>query len=237
MLYSNELIASMRAIIGGSSLFHSHIFDGWNEKRVKTPYGDVLIKIKNNRAFIQRHGSPPVAAHMINHRANIWALKKIKTEMVISINSVGSLKLRLKPGCFVVPHDFISFWDIPTFYEYEMKNIVPVMNEGVRDFIIKTAEELNFFYVKNGVYIQTKGPRFETKAEINILKRFGDVVGMTMASEATLSMEADIPYASLCSIDNYCNGIAKTPLTMEELEKNWKKNLKHIERFIEKIIG
>lgn len=227
----------MKAIIAGSSLFRSYIFNGWEEKKINTPYGEILLRIKDDWIFIQRHGTPPVAPHMINHRANIWALKEMETERVISINSVGSLKLRLKPGDLVVPHDFISLWDVPTFFEYEMKNIIPVMDEGVRNFIIKTCRELNLAPEENGVYIQTKGPRFETKAEIGFLKKLGDVVGMTMASEATLCMEMDLPYGSLCSVDNYCHGLIKKPLTMEELEKNWKKNLEHIERFINKISG
>lgn len=90
--------------------------------------------------------------------------------------------------------------------------------------------------VKNGgIYIQTRGPRLETKAEISMLKKFGDVVGMTMASEVTLCLEYDIPYASICSVDNYCHGIAKTPLTMDEIQRNVMSNLKHIERLIQSI--
>jgi len=83
-----------------------------------------------------------------------------------------------------------------------------------------------------GIYIQTQGPRLETKAEIDMLKRFGDVVGMTMASEVTLCLEYGIPYASICSIDNYCHGIAKVPLTMEEIQENVRKNLQYIETMI-----
>lgn len=226
----------MRAIIGGSSLFYSSLFNKWKSKKVKTPFGEVSIKTKGEHIFIQRHGSPPVAPHMINHRANIWALKDLETKMIVSINSVGSLKVKLKPGTFVVPHDFVSFWDIPTFYDYEMKNIVPEMDKGVRDLIINTCKKLNLTYVEEGIYIQTRGPRFETKAEINILKRFGDIVGMTLASEATLSMEYELPYGSLCSVDNYCNGIGKKTLSIEELKRNYEKNLKNIEKFITEIL-
>ncbi len=225
----------MKAIIGGSSLFESIIFDKWVKKNIKTPFGEVFFKIQNNIIFLQRHGSPPAPPHMINHRANIWAMKDMGVEMTISINSVGSLKTKIKPGSFVIPHDFISLWDIPTFYDNEMRNIVPVMHEGARNFIIELCMEAGLETINSGIYIQTRGPRFETKAEINLLKRFGDVVGMTMASEATLSMEYDLPYASLCSIDNYCHGITKMPLTIEELKKNWQKNLKGIEGVIKRL--
>jgi purine nucleoside phosphorylase len=68
-----------------------------------------------------------------------------------------------------------------------------------------------------------------------MLKRFGDIVGMTMASEVTLCLEYDIPYASICSIDNYCHGIVKLPLTMDEIQENVRKNLQRIEKIIESI--
>ncbi len=226
----------MKAIIGGSSLFKTHIFKGWMEKSIKTPYGEVLLKIKGDNIFIQRHGLPPVPPHRINHRANIWALKTLGTEKIVSINSVGSLKIRLKPGKFVIPHDFISIWDVPTFYEDEARYIVPMMDKGARDYLTDECRKIDLVPITRGIYIQTRGPRLETKAEINLLKGFGDIVGMTMASEATLCMEQGIPYASLCSIDNYCHGIIKKPLTMEELEKNWQENLKTIERLLIELI-
>ncbi|MBP8626220.1 MAG: MTAP family purine nucleoside phosphorylase [Syntrophorhabdales bacterium] len=227
----------MKAIIGGSSLFGSQLFDKWEKRVIKTPYGETLLKIKGDYIFLQRHGSPIAPAHKINHRANIWALKDMAIEMAISINSVGSLKVRLKPGSIIIPHDFISLWHIETFYDDEMRGIIPIMHEGARRLIIETCRDIHLEITDNGIYIQTRGPRFETKAEINLLKRFGDVVGMTMASEATLSMEYELPYASLCSIDNYCHGITKIPLTTGELEKNWQKNLKYIEKFLKQLIG
>jgi 5'-methylthioadenosine phosphorylase len=88
-----------------------------------------------------------------------------------------------------------------------------------------------------GVYIQTPGPRFETKAEVNILKKLGDVVGMTMASEATLCMEYSIPYVSLCSIDNYCNGILRTPLTIAEFEGHLAANSQTVEAVLQTILS
>jgi purine nucleoside phosphorylase len=88
-----------------------------------------------------------------------------------------------------------------------------------------------------GTYIQTIGPRLETKAEIRMLKGYGHVIGMTMASEATLSMEYGIPYASLCSIDNYCNGLVKVPLTMQQITNNVAKNIKIIEEIIEMLVA
>jgi len=145
---------------------------------------------------------------------------------------VGSLKTSLKPGTFVIPDDFISLWNIPTFFDRVMKFMVPSMHSRIKVYLHDLCTEAGLKVRPGGVYIQTTGPRLETQAEIRFLKGFGDVVGMTMASEATLCMEYEVPYASLCSIDNYCHGIAKVPLTMEEINENCRSNLERIDRLI-----
>lgn len=227
----------MNAIIGGSSLLKSYLLQDRDKKEIKTPYGIISFWEKNDSTvFIQRHGTPPVPPHRINHRGNIWALKNIGAAKIISINSVGSLRQTLLPGTYIVPNDFFSPWTVQTFYEDEARYTVPNMDLGLAEYIWLNAKELNMPIKNGGVYIQTKGPRFETKAEIDFLKRFGHVVGMTMASEATLALECEIPYGSLCCIDNFCNGIAKIPLTIEELEASWKNNLVAIEKFIVTIL-
>jgi 5'-methylthioadenosine phosphorylase len=133
---------------------------------------------------------------------------------------------------FLVPDDYLSPWNIPTFYDNDMKFTVPLMDTKLAAQLYKHCRTLKIPIKHGGIYIQTQGPRLETKAEIDMLKRFGDVVGMTMASEVTLCLEYGIPYASICSIDNYCHGIAKVPLTMEEIQENVRKNLQYIETII-----
>ena len=228
----------MNCIIGGTSLLHSKIFSGWDEEVIKTPYGKISVRIDKKNIFLQRHGFlhhlPP---HKINHRANIWALKNLNVQKMLSINSVGSLKIKLKPGTLIIPHDFISPWNIVTFFDNEMRFTVPEMNKILQKYIYKVCKEIKIPVYPGGVYIQTIGPRLETRAEINMLKKFGDVIGMTLASEATLCMEYNIPYASICSIDNYCNGVIKRPLTMNEIEKNIKININKIETIIQVILS
>jgi len=226
----------VNGIIGGTSLLKSDIFALWTEEKIKTPYGNVYLKIKQNTVFIQRHGNPQVPPHRINHKANIQALKNIGIEKIISINSVGTLKLKFKPGTFVIPDDFISLWNIPTFIEKELNFIVPSMDKDMRERLASLCKELTIPVHTGGVYIQTTGPRLETKAEIRFLKKLGDIVGMTMASEATLCMEYKIPYVSLCSVDNYCNGILKESLTTEEINMNCHNNLRAIEIILNTLI-
>ena len=227
----------MIAVIGGTSLIDSPLFREWNEEPVRTPYGDVKTRTDGINVFIQRHGNPPVPPHRINHRANIRALKDMDVDRVVAVNSVGSLKMEIGPGTFLIPDDLVSLWDVPTFFENEMRFIVPEMDGHVRSRLGKVCRELNMEVKIGGVYVQTRGPRLETKAEIEFLRKIGDVVGMTMASEATLSMESEIPYVSLCSIDNYCNGILATPLTLEEIKENALRNMRTIESLIKRLLA
>lgn len=220
---------STTGIIGGTSLMESTVFNSWKKETVDTPYGTVEIKRKEAVSFLQRHGVPPVPPHKINHKANIQAMKNLGVTHIIAINSVGSLKISLKPGTFIIPDDFISPWQIITFFDNEMKFTVPQTDDQLNSTFFQFCKQFGLNVSSGGTYIQTIGPRLETKAEIGMLKLFGDVIGMTMASEATLSMESGIAYTSLCSIDNYCNGIASTPLTMDEINENLSKNLKSIE--------
>ncbi len=222
----------MIAFIGGTSLIDSTMFKNWSHKKVTTPYGTVSLKNDENSFFLQRHDNPPLPPHRINHRANIWALKSVGAERIIAVNSVGSLKLKIKPMTFLIPDDYLSLWNIPTFFDNEMKFTVPRMDTRLAVQLYKHCRTLKIPIKHGGIYIQTQGPRLETKAEIYMLKRFGDVVGMTMASEVTLCLEYGIPYASICSIDNYCHGIAKVALTMEEIQENVRKNLQYIETMI-----
>jgi len=162
-------------------------------------------------------------------------MKQLGIQKIIAINSVGSMKRDIKPGTFLIPDDFLSLWHIPTFFNDEMRFIVPRMDSHFAATLYNYCMSLKIPAKKGGVYIQTHGPRLETKAEISMLKKFGDVVGMTMASEATLCLEYDIPYASICSVDNYCHGIAKKALTIDEIHLNVKRNMQYIEKLIESI--
>src|SRR5208283_5574841 len=209
----------------------------WDEISVDTPYGKASVLKASQYLFLQRHGKKRLPPHNISHHANIWALKSLGVEGIISINSVGSLKTNLKPGTFIIPDDFVSFCDIPTFYDYEMRFMIPAMDADYAQKMLQVCTGLEVETTMGGVYVQTSGPRFETKAEINVLKKLGDVVGMTMASEATLCMEYAIPYVSLCSIDNYCNGILKTPLTMEEVKEQIGRNMRTAEAVVQTILG
>jgi 5'-methylthioadenosine phosphorylase len=227
----------MQAIIAGTSLFRSDLFRNWDEVPVETPYGKVVVKKASRHLFLQRHGKKAVPPHRINHQANIWALRSLGADGVIAVNSVGSLKTSLRPGTFIIPDDFIAFWNIPTLFDVEARYTVPVMDKGYADRLYHICAAMGVETKRGGIYIQTTGPRLETRAEVNILKKVADVVGMTMASEATLCMEQAIPYVSLCSIDNYANGLVKAPLSIDQLNEQAGHSRRTIEALLQTILS
>ncbi|MDI6591995.1 MAG: MTAP family purine nucleoside phosphorylase [Patescibacteria group bacterium] len=227
--------------------FDKAIIIGWNLKEMdflnqaklislNTPYGKVKYFKLKDCIFICRHGiKENVPPHRINYRANISALQKLGVKYIFSFNSVGSLKKEIKIGEFLIPSDYIDF-DPPTFYEKRAKFIIPEFSLKLKEELIKILKKLKIKFKNNGVYFQTKGPRLETKAEINLIKNFADIVGMTMAKEATLAKELNLEYISLCSVDNYAQGIIKRPLTQKEIKENQKKSIKEIEKIIKEIL-
>jgi len=190
---------------------------------------------KNNVVFLQRHegNTPP---HKINHKKNIMTLKKQGVGLIIGVNSVGSLKIKIHPGSIVVPDDYINLFQVQTIFNTRKEHIVPSIDNDLRNKIIKASKKLNLEVHQKGIYFQTIGPRFETVAEINMIKKFADIVGMTMGSEATIANEMGIRYASICSVDNYANGISSKQITTKEWEDGIEKNLKNIKKLIGSLI-
>ena len=201
---------------------------------VRTGYGDVEVFEGSDAIFLPRHGiamdTPP---HRINHRANISALKESGVDGVVCVCSTGSLNPEIPPGTLVVPHDYINLGMPLTFYDDEIRHIVPSLDKRLRSRIVKASRGKD-----GGVYVQTRGPRFETKAEIRVFRQFADIVGMTMANEATLCCEAGIPVAALCTVDNYANGVAaqEPGLSYEAIIGNIERNREMVTDIIRRLI-
>jgi 5'-methylthioadenosine phosphorylase len=224
------------AIVGGGSLLNTAFWKKGKEKKIFTPYGKADCRLFKNILFICRHGQKnKIPPHKINHRANVFAIKKFGAKSIFAFNSVGSLKRKIKPGDFLIPDDFVDF-DPPTFFNKSLKFTTPEISEKIRKILIDILKKLKVKFWKKGIYFNTKGPRLETKAEINLIKNFADVVGMTMAKEATLARELDLEYASLCSIDNFGHGIIKKSLGQKEIKKRQRESAKIFEKVIEEIL-
>jgi 5'-methylthioadenosine phosphorylase len=227
----------MIGIIGGVGFFEV-MAKGADFEEIITPHGPVNILYQDKIAFIPRHGiQSNIPPHRINHRANIFACKEKGILRIISVNSVGSLKMEFAPPSIMIPHDYIGIWDTATFYEDKIVHIVPGISEGLRENLLSLTNKFGLNVIPKGVYIQTTGPRLETKSEVKMLANFADVVGMTMASEATLAAELNLQYASICSVDNYAHGLVDEPLTSEAIIRNARENGEKIRDFLFKIAG
>ncbi|MCG6533774.1 MAG: MTAP family purine nucleoside phosphorylase [Syntrophales bacterium LBB04] len=190
-------------------------------------FGKSVVFLADKIALIPRHGNDPnlyVLPHMINHKANLQALKDLGVTEVVGINSTGSLRKDLCPGIIVIPDDFITFTATPTIYQNSANHITPCLNGYVRQKLIKAAKNCQLQAVERGTYWQTPGPRLETKAEIRLMANYADIVGMTMANEAVIALELDISYASACSIDNFGNGLLDKSLSLNEIVAGARKN-------------
>ncbi|MBW2120815.1 MAG: MTAP family purine nucleoside phosphorylase [Deltaproteobacteria bacterium] len=205
--------------------------------RVSTSCGEASLWLTSSMAFLPRHGMEnDIPPHRINHQANMLAFKQLGVSRILGVNSTGSLRKTLPPTSLLVPHDYINLWGIKTVYDNEIRHVTPGLDPDLRGLILGAATRAGIPVVAGGVYIQTSGPRLETRAEIGMLKFFGDVVGMTMGNEATLAKELDLAYASICSVDNFCHGITSTPLREDEILGNARKNVESVKRLIRAVL-
>lgn len=215
-------------VISGTTITErSELLINSKSRLMKNEFGQALVLLSDKIALILRHGNDQgghILPHSINHAANLQALKDLDVTEVVGINSTGSLKKDLCPGMIVIPNDFLTLTTTPTIHEDSEVHITPVLNEKVRQKLIQAAQNCKILAIEKGTYWQVPGPRLETKAEIKMMSNFADIVGMTMASEAVIALELDIPYASVCSIDNFGNGLTEKHLSMEEIKAGIRKN-------------
>jgi 5'-methylthioadenosine phosphorylase len=226
---------SLGIISGTVFLQGKGIFADLSEERLETPFGPALVLRSSEVAFVPRHGTDPrchILPHLINHQANLLALKELGVGEVIGVNSTGSLKRRLKPGMLVVPDDYLMPTPGPTAIRKKPVHITPVLHGETRRKLLAATRESGVDVIDGGIYWQTAGPRLETRAEIAMMAQFADIVGMTMASEAIIAQELEIPYASLCSVDNFAHGLEDKELTMEKILWHARRNAETILRIL-----
>lgn len=240
------------AIVGGTSLFSSSFFSHLEATSVPTEHGSAIVHVDPNPegrlVFVQRHHADADAGaqtyfppHRINHRAIFAALSKLSVQFIVAVCSVGSVDEELPPGNLVIPDDYFQLFGPPiSFYDDNRGHIVPGFNEELRACIIDTltTAQIPQLLSTKGTYIQTVGPRFETKAEIKFLSanKIGHIVGMTGASEATMAKELGMPYAILSMIDNMANGMEKHALTYDQFKAGVAKNQPVVEKCIKLIV-
>jgi len=225
------------AFLSGTSIVNSTLFAAWEKARHETEYGPVEYRRHGSHIIINRHGfGVPLPPHSINYRANIRAIADLGITDVLSLNSVGSLKSELPPGTFVSCSDYVCLQQGPaTFHDKELKGGAPgIANNLIPMLLEKLAPEFSIHAGK--VYVQMKGPRFETKAEIQVVKSWGDVIGMTAAHEADLCTELGLNYNSLALIDNYANGLLNTEIDFVKFKELVKGNQERVNRLFARLL-
>jgi 5'-methylthioadenosine phosphorylase len=244
----------MLAIIGGSGLTTLSSLDVSHREVVRTPYGEpsgavVFGQIAGQPAmFLPRHGyGHTIAPHMVNYRANLWALHHHKASGIISVASVGGIRDDLQPGEIVVPNQIIDYtWGRKsTFFEGNGTPVTHVdftepYDADLRQRIVKAAAALGIEIKVGGVYAATQGPRLETAAEINRFERDGaDLVGMTGMPEAVLARELGLPYAAINVIANHAagRGSSANGIHFDSLEHVLQEAMGRVRAIIEKLVG
>ena len=215
----------MLAIIGGSGLARLGGLKNSRRKTARTPYGAASAALTFGRigarevVFLARHGDRhTIAPHEVNYRANLWALKKAGAREVLSVATVGGITASLGPGTLIVPHQVIDYtWGrASTYFEGKGTPVHHVdftepYSRGLRKEILAAARSCRQKVRDKGVYATTQGPRLESAAEIERLRRDGaDLVGMTAMPEAVLAREISLEYAAIAVVANYAAGLGES---------------------------
>jgi len=236
-------------IIGGSGLYHIEGFAGQKWVRVKTPFGapsDAFLTgtlAGRKVVFLPRHGrGHRLLPSELNHRANLWAMKKLGVAWLLSVSAVGSLQEKYHPCDIVLPDQFVDRTKRDFEHTFFGRGIVahiafadPICGE-LRKIIWAAARQTLKEASKSagtrvalhngGTYVNMEGPAFSTRAESLTNHRLGyDVIGMTNLGEARCAREAEIAYATMAMITDYdCWKLDEAHVTVEMVIANLMKN-------------
>ena len=225
-------------IIGGSGLYHMPGFEQQEEADILTPFGApsdnyILGTLAGRRvAFLARHGrGHRIPPSELNFRANIYGMKKLGVERILSLSAVGSLKEEHRPQDFVIPDQFFdrTRGRVSTFFGEGLvahisfaDPICPEMNGVVTEACRASGVNVK----QGGSYLCMEGPAFSTKAESNVYRSWGmDVIGMTNLQEAKLAREAEICYVTAAMVTDYdCWHPDHDAVTVSDIIANLVKN-------------
>ncbi len=221
----------MLGIIGGSGLYHMEGVEIEKEIMPETPYGLPSASIKIGKlegkrvAFLPRHGvGHTISPSQVNYRANIYSLRLLGCDRILSVSAVGSLKEDVEPGDLVIPRQFIdltrgrksTFFDGSLVVHVSMADpVCPEMSSILKDAALAGGHRVH----DGGVYICIEGPQFSTKAESNLYRSMGGwIIGMTNMPEAKLARELEMCYATLALVTDYdCWKEDRPPVSAEEI--------------------
>lgn len=234
-------------IIGGSGFYD--LASSLKEIKVETPYGPPSDKIalgdvKGKKvAFLPRHNkNHDIPPHLVNYRANIWALKSLGVERIITSHAVGSLQKDYEPGDLVILDQFVDRTKgrIDTFYDgsivTHISTAFPYCAQ-LRKLATEQCQTMNFRMHEKGTVVVVQGPRFSTAAESLWFTQMGwHTINMTEYPEIVLAREKEMCYAAIAVVTDYdCGLVAQgqvKPVSTEEIIKNFHLSIEKIKKLI-----
>ncbi len=239
------------AIIGGTGLNTLAGYQCLEASAVETPYGAPSAALQFGRfndmplVFLPRHGDghrlPP---HLINYRANIWALRECGVKQVIAVAAVGGIRQDMQPGKIAFPHQILDYtWGREhTFSDANHTHVEHIefgqpYDERLRRQCLQLADDKQLDAIHDGVYAVTQGPRLETEAEIRRLKQDGaDMVGMTGMPEAALAREAGLAYVCCAVMVNWAAGLAEGGIH-DQIEQSVHEGMGRVQQLLSALSG
>ncbi len=229
-------------VIGGTGLYSFPELINIERRSIDTPFGtpSAAVMVGEFRgarlAFLARHGEDhTIAPHRVNYRANIWALHHLGARRVIGVNAVGGIRADMGPRTLAVPDQIIDYTHgrLSSFCDVEGAKVDHIdfsepYSAQLRTELIAAVGRAGIAVVAGGCYAATQGPRLETIAEIERIRRDGgDLVGMTGMPEAALARELALEYACLALVANWAAGCEPrsgsepvTPISLPEILAN-----------------
>jgi 5'-methylthioinosine phosphorylase len=240
---------SLTAIIGGTGLTELKNLNITGKEMVNTPFGAPSGPLTfgtigdNQVVFLARHGyRHTIPPHMVNYRANLWALKQAEVDKVLAIAAVGGVTEAMGPERIVIPDQIIDYTHgrAQTFFEEDLSFVTHIdfthpYDQPLRTLLLKAAEELGYDPHDGGVYGATQGPRLETAAEVDRLERDGcDIIGMTGMPEAALARELGLRYAACALVINWAAGRGgQAEISLVEMEKCLASGMEKVRHLLE----
>lgn len=234
--------------IGGSGLYDMEGMEKSGELDIVTPFGhpsDRIVIGKLNGepvAFLPRHGKGHrFLPTEVNYRANIWAMKSIGVERLVSISAVGSLKEEIEPTHFLIPDGFVdrTRQRVSTFFGEGVVGHVSMADPYCGTFsglVASCCEGAGARVHRGGTYICIEGPQFSTRSESKLYRSWGmDIIGMTNATEAKLAREAGLCFATIALITDYDVWHVTEEVSVEAVVRNLKKNVAIVQKAVARI--
>jgi len=235
------------AILGGTCLPRLQMREVISNQEAVTPFGKpseniILTQLSGQHVyFLNRHGKDfAIPPHKINYRANIWALKEQGVDLIISFTSVGSIS-DYSPGALIIPHQLVdysygrehSFYDGSFFSRVEHVDFTVPFYLEIAERLITAAESIRLPVRTGAVYAVSQGPRLESAAEIDRMRRDGcDIVGMTLMPEAALARELDIKYTNISLVVNRAAGCSGEKIDMDAINHTLEAGRENIQELL-----